>query len=109
MQKAHAVEGTNCPLYKEDMSKVCHKCAFWTHVRGAHPQTGEDMDTWNCAIALLPVLMIEVGRQTSHVGAEVNSMRNETAKQAEAARRLLFGNQLTLQLENDVSHSNGRL
>jgi hypothetical protein len=55
----HADEGAVCPLHKVDMSQVCHKCPWWTMVRGKNPQSEEMIDDWRCAVALLPMLLIE--------------------------------------------------
>lgn len=80
MQKPIAEKGTNCPIHKQDMSKVCHKCAWWTLLRGKHPQTFAEIDEWGCAVAWLPVLMIENAQQSRQTGAAVESFRNEVVK-----------------------------
>lgn len=72
----HADEGTNCPFYQKDMSEVCHKCALWTRVVGKNPQTEEMMDDWRCALAWLPVLLIENAQQSRQTGAAVETLRN---------------------------------
>lgn len=74
-----APEGRVCPLHQKDTSKVCHKCPWWTQIRGKHPQTGEELDDWNCSIALLPMLLIDNSRQTRSTAAAVESFRNEVA------------------------------
>lgn len=64
----HLDDGTKCPLWQKACAKVCHDCMWWNLVRGKHPQTGAEVDQWSCAIALMPMLMIEnamVGRQTT--------------------------------------------
>jgi hypothetical protein len=73
----HADEGPICPLHKEDMSKVCHKCPWWTRVVGKNPQSEEIMDDWRCAVALLPILLIENAQTQRQTGAAVESFRNE--------------------------------
>lgn len=75
-QIPHADEGAICPLHKEDMSKVCHKCPWWTLVRGKHPQTEQMIDEWRCAIALLPVLLIENAQVSRQTNAAVETFRN---------------------------------
>ena len=71
-----ADEGTNCPLYQKDMSEVCHKCAWWTRVIGKNPQTEEMIDDWKCAVALLPMLLVENAQMSRQTGAAVESFRN---------------------------------
>lgn len=72
----HADEGTNCPLYQKDMSEVCHKCAWWTRVMGKDPQSEQMIDDWRCAIAWLPMLLIENSQMQRQTGAAVETMRN---------------------------------
>ena len=37
MQIPHAEAGQICPLHKQDVSEVCHKCPWFTRVIGKHP------------------------------------------------------------------------
>jgi hypothetical protein len=77
MPKApHADEGLICPLHKLDMSEVCHKCPWWTLVRGKNPQSEEMIDDWRCAVSLLPMLLVENAQQSRGVGAAMESFRN---------------------------------
>jgi predicted nucleic acid-binding protein len=76
----HADEGTICPLHKVDTSEVCHKCPWWTRVIGKNPQSEEMIDDWRCAVALLPMLLIENAQQTRQVGAATETLRNEIVK-----------------------------
>jgi hypothetical protein len=70
----------NCPI---DNFKPCRKfdCAWFIQIRGRHPQTGEEIDEYGCAMALMPMLMIENSRQTSQAGSAIESFRNEMVKQ----------------------------
>ena len=76
MKIPHADEGTVCPLHKVDCSTVCHKCPWWTRVIGKNPQSEEMIDDWRCAVALLPMLLIENAQQTRQAGAAIESFRN---------------------------------
>ena len=71
-----------CPL----MKKPCieHSCAWYTHVVGMHPQTGKDMDHWDCAVTWLPLMMTEQARMTRCVAGSVDSMRNEVVQRQDA-------------------------
>ena len=53
------------------------KCRFWVAVAGQNPQTGESMNYHDCAMAWLPVLMIENSKVNRETGAAVESLRNE--------------------------------
>lgn len=75
-----AEKGDVCPQHKVDVSKVCHKCPWWTLLRGKHPQSEEQIDRWGCAIAWLPILMIEASQASHQTGAAVESFRNEVVK-----------------------------
>jgi hypothetical protein len=90
MQRPLADKGLICPLHKQDMSKVCHKCPLWVQLRGKHPQTGEDFDHWNCSLAWLPVLLIENSQMSRQTGAAVESFRNEMVKANDRSSQLLL-------------------
>ena len=70
----------NCPL---DNFNPCRKfeCGWFIQIRGKHPKTGEEVDEYGCAMALMPMLMIENSRQTSQAGSAIESFRNEMVKQ----------------------------
>lgn len=68
-------QGTFCPLIKEECIQL--KCAFFTQLRGVHPQTGEEIDEYDCAIKWLPVLLIEGAKETRQGAAAIESFRNE--------------------------------
>jgi hypothetical protein len=76
MKVPHADEGAICPLHKKDMSEVCHKCPWWTMVRGKNPQSEEMIDDWRCAIALLPMLLIENAQVSRGTVAAMETFRN---------------------------------
>lgn len=73
-------ENLVCPLHKKKMSEVCHKCPWWVHVRGRNPNTGEEVDQWNCAIAWGPMLAVNTAQQARETGAAVESFRNEVVR-----------------------------
>lgn len=72
----------NCPL---DGFKPCRQleCSWFVQVRGKNPTTGADVDEWNCAIAWMPLLTLEVASQARQTGAAVESFRNEVAAAGE--------------------------
>jgi hypothetical protein len=80
MKIPHADEGGICPLHKKDMSLVCHKCPWWTMVRGKNPQSEEMIDDWRCAIALLPMLLVENAQVTRGTTAAMETFRNGMVK-----------------------------
>lgn len=75
-----------CPFKSLPMSEVCKDCALWVHIRGTNPNTGGEVDDWDCSIAWLPMLMIENAQQTRQAGAAVESLRNEISEAKRAAQ-----------------------
>jgi hypothetical protein len=72
----HADEGTICPLHKVDCSTVCHKCPWWSRVVGKNPQSEEMIDDWRCAVALLPMLLIENAQVSRGTTVAMETFRN---------------------------------
>ena len=64
----------------QQKTKLKIECAWFIQIRGRHPQTGEELDEYGCAMAMMPMLMIENSRQTSQAGAAIESFRNEMVK-----------------------------
>lgn len=64
-----------CPL----MRKPCiqGRCIFWRHLLGKHPQTGKEIDEFDCSLAWTPILLMNVGKQINDLGASIDSFRNE--------------------------------
>ena len=63
-----------CPILKKKC--VQHDCEFYIHTVGVHPQTGANIDEWGCAIAYLPLLMIENAYRTRQVSAALDRNNN---------------------------------
>jgi hypothetical protein len=80
MSKPEHESDEMCPLFKSKRRLVCHKCAWYIHVRGMHPQTGEELDKWECSIVMQPILMIENSRQQHVNAAAITSLRNEVVE-----------------------------
>ena len=58
--------GNYCPLIKKECIGL--QCAWFTLVRGTNPNTGKEVDEWACAVAWLPVLLIENSQQQRGTG-----------------------------------------
>ena len=76
MQIPHAEKGPICPLHKKDVSLVCHKCPWWTRLIGKNPQSEEMIDDWRCAIAMIPMLLVENSQQQRGTTAAMETFRN---------------------------------
>lgn len=91
--------GKYCPLIKKDC--VGLQCSWFMLVRGKNPQTGEEVDEWNCAVTWLPMLMIENSQQQRQTGAAVESFRNEMVKVNETNQQLIV-----YELQNRMMNGN---
>ena len=76
-----------CPLIKKEC--VGLKCAWFMKVEGYDINTGKRVDEWNCAMSLLPMLLIENSGQQRQTGAAVESFRNEMVKANETNLQVL--------------------
>ena len=73
-------ENLVCPLHKQAMSEVCHKCPWWVQIRGKHPQSEQEIDDWQCAVGWVPLLLIAQTQQQHQTGAAIESFRNEMVR-----------------------------
>ena len=105
--------GKYCPLIKKDCIGL--QCNWFMQVRGKHPQTGEDVDEWGCAVTWMPVSLIENSQQQRQTGAAVESFRNEVAKTSEMNQQLfaldihnrLLGNGSPLNIAGNQQNNEG--
>ena len=91
--------GSFCPLIKKECLGL--QCAWFTKVAGYDTNTGKEVEEWQCAIAWMPMLMIENSRQQRQTGAAVESFRNELAK-AQQASHALVGSAVANQSTNSL-------
>ena len=85
-----------CPLgseCEEIKDNKIHRCMWYTAVRGTNPNTGEDVDEWNCAIAWGPILQIETSQTQRGVSSALESFRNETVKGQKEFNQLMSSGQ----------------
>jgi hypothetical protein len=80
--------GTFCPLIKKDC--VGMQCTWFTRVQGYDTNTGNQIDEYQCAIAWMPMLLIENSGQQRQTGAAVESFRNEMVKANETSQKVLL-------------------
>ena len=80
--------GTFCPLIKEDC--VGLKCAWFSRIQGYDTNTGVQVDEYQCAVTLMPMLLVENSGQQRQTGAAVESFRNEMVKANEQSQKVLL-------------------
>lgn len=78
-----------CPLLKKPCVK--QNCTWFTQVRGTNPNTGEPVDEWQCAVNLIPVLLIENSKQQRSTAAAVESFRNESVVRTDNLNSAIVG------------------
>ena len=78
-----------CPLHSFEPCRQLD-CAWFTQLRGTNPNSGKEVDEWGCAIAWMPMLMIENSQQQRQTGAAVESFRNEMVKANEVGQKVLL-------------------
>ena len=67
--------GEFCPLIQKDC--VGLQCKFFIQVRGTNPNTGEEVDEWDCSWRWMPTLLIENANKQRQTTASVDALRNE--------------------------------
>jgi hypothetical protein len=67
-----------CPL----TGKKCLEkdCKWWIHLLGENPQTGSMVDRFDCVISWIPLLLVEIAKESKSGGIATESFRNETVK-----------------------------
>lgn len=87
--------GTTCPLMKGKCIEA--RCMWWIQLRGTNKNTGKEIDEHGCAVAWLPMLMVENANEQRQTAAAVESLRNENIRSEDATRKVLlaglFGSQ----------------
>lgn len=89
-----AAPGSICPLRGKDVSKVCHVCAWYVLLEGIHPQTGERLNRWMCAVTAQVLTSIDAGRAAAETGATVQELRNDHLHERKAQTKLLLSRPL---------------
>jgi len=94
-----------CPLgsrCEEIKDGAIHRCAWFQTLAGTNPNTGEQADEKGCAIAWMPMLMIENSMQQRSTSAAVESFRNETVQANQKTQQILMLSQTNkMRLIND--------
>lgn len=70
--------GTFCPLVKGKCKQL--ECTWFIQLRGVNPNTGKEVDEWDCSIKWLPMLLVENAKEVRHGAAATESFRNEMVR-----------------------------
>lgn len=79
----------NCPLNNFEPCKQLD-CAWFLKIKGKDPQSEKEIEDWGCAIAWMPIMMIENSQQQRQTGAAVESFRNEMVKANDQSQQILL-------------------
>jgi hypothetical protein len=79
--------GSSCEEIKDG---AIHRCAWYTKLAGTNPNTGEQTDEQGCAMAWLPMLLIENSMQQRSTSAAVESFRNETVQANQTTQQIML-------------------
>ena len=72
-----------CPLgskCKEIKDNKIHRCMWLVDIKGENPQTGEEENREDCAIAFTPLAILENARWSKGTQSAVESERNEVSE-----------------------------
>lgn len=93
VEKPKSRSQLSCPFMGgKKMCTVCHKCNFWEHIRGKNPNTGEDIDRWDCTLKLQYLMQMENNKFTYELGSAVESMRNVNVEYERLKLRMQYRN-----------------
>lgn len=94
-------------------NKTCFKCVTefkckkWVQILGINPQTGQEINKWDCVDALLPLLQIESSRKMNEVGAAIESFRNQSMEIARHSISSQIDQVITSRVEQQKALPNG--
>ena len=66
-------------------------CRFWTHVVGKDPQTDKNLDHFDCALAWMPIVMLEVSQRSMQNTATMSNVANEVHKAGSEINKMARG------------------
>ena len=96
--------GAKCEELKlEEGKPVLYRCPWYVQVRGVNVNTGQETDSWGCAIGWLPTLMINTANESRKGAAATESFRNEMVKHSEKTQQALL---VAKQMPNRKVHIN---
>mgnify|MGYP001560046265 FL=1 len=86
-----------CPL-----GHTCATCLWLVRLRGKNPQSEQEVDEEGCAIAWLPILLIENSQQQRQTAAAVEMTRDAVHRQTQGVADTLLYLSQTKGLTHDA-------
>jgi len=62
--------------FKPNQTGHTSECRWWTHVYGKDPQTEKILDHFDCSMAWMPVVMLEVSQMSRHNTSSLDKVAN---------------------------------
>jgi len=78
--------GSECEGIKNNQQ---FRCAWYTHLVGQNPQGGPPIDEWKCAMAWMPLMLVENAQTNRGQTAALESFRNEMAEGQQTFNNLI--------------------
>ncbi len=79
MNKPRAPEGQYCPLWRKDVSKVCHTCDWYRVMPVQDDLTAPVRELWGCSIVLTAIAVRSMHASVDGVQAATESFHNDMA------------------------------
>ena len=86
MTKPRAPAGQRCPLYRKDVSRVCHTCDWYRVIPVQDDPTAPVRELWGCAMVLNAIAVRSMHAAVDGVQAAFESFRNEMVRREDRAQ-----------------------
>ena len=83
VRKPQREEGMICPMFRKDVSEVCHKCEWFQSQLVTKPSApGEPFEHWACALNMFVVVGRDMGAAVNGLQVATEGFRNEMSTQS---------------------------
>lgn len=87
VEKPRRKPGMFCPLWRKDVSRVCHTCDWWSALPVKEVESSKVYDHWACAMNMQTIALRDIGAEVNGVQRATESFRNVHAEVSVAALR----------------------
>jgi hypothetical protein len=84
--KPRAPAGQRCPLWRKDVSKVCHACDWYRVIPVQDDPAAPVRELWGCAMVLNAVAVRSMHAAIDGLQAATESFRNEMVRREDRAQ-----------------------
>lgn len=75
----------SCPL-----GHTCKDCHWYILIQGKDPNTGQDINRKDCAIAWIPTLLIDNSMRQHQTGAAIDQLRDIVSNDNDQLKRIMI-------------------